>query len=236
MTATHVLRRRRGSRRRWTGRPSRSSATASQGHAHARNLHESGVDVVVGLTPGSKSRALAEDGGPPGRGRRRRREGRRRDHDRGPRHAPEGGLRRRDRAEPPARPAADVRPRLQHPVRPDRAAAADRRRDGRAQGPGPPPPLRLRAGRRRAGPVRGRAATRPARPAPASSPTPAASAPPGPASSRRRSRRRPRPTCSASRRSCAAACRRSSRRRSRRSSRPATSPSSPTSRRCTSSS
>ena len=35
----------------------------SQGHAHARNLHESGVDVVVGLKPGSKSRALAEEAG-----------------------------------------------------------------------------------------------------------------------------------------------------------------------------
>jgi ketol-acid reductoisomerase len=35
----------------------------SQGHAHARNLKESGVDVVVGLKPGSKSRALAEDAG-----------------------------------------------------------------------------------------------------------------------------------------------------------------------------
>jgi ketol-acid reductoisomerase len=35
----------------------------SQGHAHARNLHESGIDVVVGLKPGSKSRALAEDAG-----------------------------------------------------------------------------------------------------------------------------------------------------------------------------
>src|SRR6476659_2824429 len=33
----------------------------SQGHAHALNLHESGVDVVVGLAPGSKSRALAEE-------------------------------------------------------------------------------------------------------------------------------------------------------------------------------
>src|SRR5256885_15579674 len=35
----------------------------SQGHAHALNLHESGVDVVVGLKPGSKSRSLAEDAG-----------------------------------------------------------------------------------------------------------------------------------------------------------------------------
>ena len=35
----------------------------SQGHAHALNLHESGVDVVVGLAPGSKSRTLAADAG-----------------------------------------------------------------------------------------------------------------------------------------------------------------------------
>ena len=35
----------------------------SQGHAHARNLHESGIDVVVGLKPGSKSRALAQEAG-----------------------------------------------------------------------------------------------------------------------------------------------------------------------------
>src|SRR5690242_2892312 len=35
----------------------------SQGHAHALNLHESGVEIVVGLKPGSKSRGLAEDAG-----------------------------------------------------------------------------------------------------------------------------------------------------------------------------
>ena len=35
----------------------------SQGHAHALNLHESGVDVVVGLAPGSKSRQVAQDAG-----------------------------------------------------------------------------------------------------------------------------------------------------------------------------
>ena len=35
----------------------------SQGHAHALNLHESGVNVVVGLAPGSRSRALAEEQG-----------------------------------------------------------------------------------------------------------------------------------------------------------------------------
>jgi ketol-acid reductoisomerase len=35
----------------------------SQGHAHALNLHESGVDVVVGLYKGSKSWAVAEEAG-----------------------------------------------------------------------------------------------------------------------------------------------------------------------------
>lgn len=35
----------------------------SQGHAHALNLHDSGIDVVVGLRPGSKSRAKAEEAG-----------------------------------------------------------------------------------------------------------------------------------------------------------------------------
>ena len=35
----------------------------SQGHAHALNLSESGVDVVVGLAPGSKSRPIAESAG-----------------------------------------------------------------------------------------------------------------------------------------------------------------------------
>ena len=35
----------------------------SQGHAHAQNLHDSGIGVIVGLKPGSKSRALAEAAG-----------------------------------------------------------------------------------------------------------------------------------------------------------------------------
>jgi ketol-acid reductoisomerase len=35
----------------------------SQGHAHALNLHESGVDVIVGLYKGSKSWAIAEKAG-----------------------------------------------------------------------------------------------------------------------------------------------------------------------------
>ena len=43
----------------------------SQGHAHALNLKDSGVDVRVGLPAGSKSRAKAQGRGPDGRRRRR---------------------------------------------------------------------------------------------------------------------------------------------------------------------
>jgi len=35
----------------------------SQGHAHALNLKDSGVEVVVGLRPASSSRAKAEAAG-----------------------------------------------------------------------------------------------------------------------------------------------------------------------------
>ena len=35
----------------------------SQGHAHALNLKDSGVKVIIGLYPGSKSRAVAKDKG-----------------------------------------------------------------------------------------------------------------------------------------------------------------------------
>jgi ketol-acid reductoisomerase len=35
----------------------------SQGHAHSLSLRDSGVDVVVGLKEGSKSRAKAEEQG-----------------------------------------------------------------------------------------------------------------------------------------------------------------------------
>src|SRR5437870_13558430 len=35
----------------------------SQGHAHALNAHDSGLDVIVGLYAGSKSWAAAEEAG-----------------------------------------------------------------------------------------------------------------------------------------------------------------------------
>ena len=37
----------------------------SQGHAHAKNLKDSGIDVIVGLRKGSKSAAKAESYGIP---------------------------------------------------------------------------------------------------------------------------------------------------------------------------
>jgi ketol-acid reductoisomerase len=45
------------------GQPGAIIGYGSQGHAHARNLHDSGVKVVVGLPDESKSRALAREAG-----------------------------------------------------------------------------------------------------------------------------------------------------------------------------
>ena len=177
----------------------------SQGHAHALNLHESGVDVIVGLAPGSKSRPLAE----------------------------EAGLRVADVADavkaadvvmilvpdtaqkavydaeiaPHLRsgPAADVRPRLQHPFRSHRPARHRRRRDDRAKGTGPPPPLGLPGRWRRAGAVRGPPRRVRHRPRPRARLRAGDRVDPRRVSSRPRLPRRPRPTSSASSPSCAAA-------------------------------
>ncbi len=144
--------------------------------------------MVVGLAPGSKSRALVEDAGIRVADVGRRGPLGRRRHDPRPGHGPEGGLRRRDRAEPEARRAADVRPRLQHPLQPDRPAGRHRRRDGRARRA---PATCCAASTRRAAacpPCSPSIATRRARPGPRSWPTPGRSGRPGPASSRRPSR------------------------------------------------
>ena len=61
----------------------------SQGHAHAQNLRDSGMKVIVGLAEGSKSRAKAEADGFDGSHRRRRSEGSGLDHD--PRAGPGPG-------------------------------------------------------------------------------------------------------------------------------------------------
>ena len=92
----------------------------SQGHAHALNLADSGVEVEVGLRAGSTSRAAAEEAGLAVRDVAeavQRRPGRR---DARPRRPAGGALPRRGRAEPRARRGAALRPRLLRPLRPDR--------------------------------------------------------------------------------------------------------------------
>ena len=177
----------------------------SQGHAHALNLRDSGVQVEVGLREGSPSWGEAEATGLDRRHgrRRRRRRPARRDPAAGPGAA--AGLLRAHRAEPRARRGGAVRARLQHPLRADRARRRPRRDHGRAQGPRPRRPPPLHRGLRHAGADRRSSRTRRATPASSRSPTPSGSAPAAPASSRRRSRRRPRPISSVSRPCSAAA-------------------------------
>ena len=128
----------------------------SQGHAHALNLHDSGVEVEVGLRPGSSSRAAAEEAGltvgapeevvrdaqivlvPP------------------PRPGAAERVRRRG-AEPRARDGAPLRPRIQRPLRPDRPARRARRHHGRPEGTGAHRPAAVRGRLRHAGGRRGRA-------------------------------------------------------------------------------
>ena len=134
----------------------------SQGHAHALNLRDSGVSVKVGLPATSRSRAKAQAAGlevdevaavskwadvimvlVPGYDRREVIQG-------------------RDRAEPRARQDADVRARVQHPLRHDQRAAGRGRLDGGAQGAGPPRPRALRRRGGHAGADRRSIRTRPA--------------------------------------------------------------------------
>ena len=208
----------------------------SQGHAHAQNLKDSGVSVVVGLRPDS---SLGREG-PRGRlrGARHRRRRLARRHRDGPaaRREARRGLPRADRRRHRARQHAAVRPRLLDPLRRGRAAAGGRRRADRPQGPRPPrpPPVprglgRARADRRRPGRVRLRQGPR------------ARLLQGHRLHARRRdrddaSRTRPRPTCSASRPCCAAASPSSCAPATRRSSTPATTRAWPTSSACTSSS
>jgi len=118
----------------------------SQGHAHAQNLNDSGVDVVVGLREDSSSWDAAESdglrvevprGGRGRRGRHRRQRAR-------ARHGPAGRVRERHRAEPGRGRHAPVRARVQHPLQPDPAARGRRRDDGRTEVAGPPRPPQLR--------------------------------------------------------------------------------------------
>ena len=123
----------------------------SQGHAHALNLHDSGVDVRVGLRDGQLV--------PGGRGGGRSRGRHRPDAvaGRADRRAARAGSRAEGRmgvggrAEPRAGRRRALRARAEHPLRPDRAARRPRRDHGRAEGAGPSRPRALRVGRRHAG-------------------------------------------------------------------------------------
>ena len=72
----------------------------SQGHAHALNLKDSGVDVRVGLREGSSSWAKAEEAGLRVRHHRGGVQGSRRDHGAPARHRAGARLPRRHRAQP----------------------------------------------------------------------------------------------------------------------------------------
>ena len=200
----------------------------SQGHAHALNLRDSGVQVEVGLREGSPSWGEAEATGltvgtvadavagaqlvsillP----------------DQVQPHVFDGA----HRAEPRAGRGHAVRARLQRPLQAHRARTGPRRDHGRAEGPRPRRAPPLHRGLRHAGADRDRAGRIGERPRARARLRGRASAPAAPASSRRRSRRRPRPTSSASRPSSAAAPPSSSGPGSRRSSRPAMRRRSPT--------
>jgi ketol-acid reductoisomerase len=89
----------------------------SQGHAHALNLRDSGVNVVVGLPRREQELAKAESAGlrcsPP-----RSRASCRRHHDPGADHI-QGDLYKKEIAPHMKGQDADVRPRLQYPFRAD---------------------------------------------------------------------------------------------------------------------
>ena len=177
----------------------------SQGHAHALNLRDSGVDVRVGLPEGSRSRGKAED----------------------------AGLRVLTPAEAAAEAdlimvlapdhmqrrlyAESIEPNLQDGdalffghgfnirfgyITPP---AERGRGDGRAEGARAPGPAAVRRRQGRSGAGRGGAGRHRQGVRRWRCPTPRRSAAPGPARSGPPSPKRPRPTCSASRRCCAAA-------------------------------
>ena len=127
----------------------------SQGHAHALNLRDSGVSVVVGLRPGSASVEAAQRGGPGGAAAGRGRRQGRPDHDPRARRAPGRALPARHRPRPGAGRRPAVRARLLDPLRPDRPARGRGRLHGRPQGPRSPGAAHLHGGRRRAGAARG---------------------------------------------------------------------------------
>ena len=158
----------------------------SQGHAHALNLKESGVDVAVGLRKDSASWAKADRRRAHGEGGgRSRRLGRRR-HDAGPRRARPRDVQERDRAGAHAGQALRRRPRFRHSFQEDRSAQGRLGVARRAQGARPHRAARVRARPRRADAPRHPPGSHRRLTRKSVSRTPAPSAAGAPASSRRR--------------------------------------------------
>ena len=106
----------------------------SQGHAHALNLKDSGVESRRRAARGLRLRRRRARAGPRGAVRRRGRQPRRPRDDPAARRAPPRRLGARDPRRHRRGQHAAVRPRLLDPLQRDRAAAGRRRRHGRAQG------------------------------------------------------------------------------------------------------
>ncbi len=194
----------------------------SQGHAHALNLRDSGMDVRVGLRKGSASWQKAVAQGLPVLETAEAAQPGRYHHDAG---AGRDGLRhlqKRDRAGIESGQVSGFRPRLQYPFQVHPAAAGRERLHDRAQRPGPSGPFRVRQGPRRSLPARGPAGSVRRIPRRSASLTAPRSAAAAPRSSRPPSRKKPKPICSASKRCFAAASRNLSAPDTRPWSRPAT--------------
>ena len=112
----------------------------SQGHAHALNLRDSGVDVEVGLREGSSSWAAAEDAGLTVKTFAEAVRGAQLVAVLLPDHVQKGVYEQRRRPESRAGRRRPLRPRLQRPLRADPARAGARRDHGRPQGARAPRP------------------------------------------------------------------------------------------------
>jgi hypothetical protein len=171
----------------------------SQGHAHALNLKDSGLQVIIGLYEGSKSIPVAKSKGfevvTTAEAVRRA--------DvifvALPDTKQAAALQKRHRAESDQGQDAAVLARFLDPFQNHRSAEKRERHHGRAQRPRPhrPPPIHRRQGRARLIAVyQGPPARTPKR---SRSPGPRASAAPAPACSKPISRKKPKPICSANR-------------------------------------
>ena len=176
----------------------------SQGHAHALNLRDSGMDVCVGLGAKSHVARKGRQAGPAGVRHRRGGQARRRYHDAGAGRDGRGDLRSRNRAASHQGQVPGVRSRLQYPFQIHQAAGRRQRLHDRAEGTRPSRALGIHQGPRRAVPARGRAGSVGRHRQGRARVRQRDRRRPRGDHRDRRSERRPKPTCSASNRCCAA--------------------------------